>query len=54
MAKVNRADEIQAKMYKVKTLRARKHIHNIVEPGAPSWHETLPWQFYNFTCEIIN
>ena len=36
MAKVNRADEIQAKMYKVKTLRARKHIHNIVEPGAPS------------------
>ena len=30
-------DEIQTKMYKVKTLRARKHIHNIFEPGAPSW-----------------
>ena len=47
-------DEIHAKMYKVKTLRAPKLIHNIFEPGAPSWHETLPWQFYNFTCEIIN
>ena len=47
-------DEIQAKMYKVKILRARKLIHNIFEPGAPSWHGTLPWQFYNFTCEIIN
>ena len=44
MAKANWADEIQAKMYKVKTLRARKHIHNIVEPGAPSWYEKLPSQ----------
>ena len=40
-------DEIQAKTYKVKTLRARKHIHNIFETGAPSWHKTLPWQFGN-------
>ena len=29
-------DEIQAKMYKVKTMRTRKLIHNIFEPGAPS------------------
>ena len=35
MAKANWADEIQAEMYKVKTLRARKHIYNVVEPGAP-------------------
>ena len=54
MAKANWADEIQAKIYIVKTLRGRKLIHNIFEPGAPSWHETLPWQFYNFICEIIN
>ena len=54
MAKTTGPDEIQAKMYKVKTLRARKVIYNIFEPGAPSWHGTLPWQFYNFTCEIIN
>ena len=47
-------DEIQGKMYKVKTLRDRKLIYNIFEPGAASWHEALPWQFYNFTCEIIN
>ena len=47
-------DEIQARMFKVKTLRAGKLIHTIFEPGAPYWHETLPWQFYNFTCEIIN
>ena len=40
--KQTRPDEIQAKMSKVKTLRARKHIHNIFEPGAPSWHKTLP------------
>ena len=33
-------DEIQAKMFKVKTLRARKHVF---EAGAPSWQETLPW-----------
>ena len=63
MAKQTGPDEIQAKMYEVKTLRARKLIHYIFEPGAPSWHETLPWSFYNFTnvamailyftCEII-
>ena len=36
MAKQTGLDEIQAKMYKGKTLRAPKHIHNIFEPGAPS------------------
>lgn len=29
-------EEIEAKMYKVNTLRAHKHIHNITEPGVPS------------------
>ena len=36
MAKQTGLDEIQAKIYKVKTFRARKHIHNTFEPGAPS------------------
>ena len=54
MAKKTGLDEIQAKLYKVKTLRARKHIHNTFEPGAPSRHETLPWQFCYFTCENKN